>query len=160
MKDQLQKLVAHGNVEDAINLLMWIDSDAVRFQARYNSGKKQYNMGLIDFGEWQSIQNQINFAILEMVANFPAEGRYERLFTKSGILDRVRLTYEADKYMLQVCDSNWKPVGEKSPLILSQFKLFTAVKPYTQMMGTYSENTGEQISSEEIEIIPYTYVGR
>ena len=40
--------------------------DAILLQARYNQGKKQYNMGLIEFGEWSRIQAQINYAALEL----------------------------------------------------------------------------------------------
>lgn len=69
MKEQIQDLIAHSRVEEALQLLVQSNSDAVLLQARYNNGKKQYNMGLIDFSEWQRIQNQVNFAILEMAAS-------------------------------------------------------------------------------------------
>lgn len=71
MKEQIQKHIANGRVEEALQLLVQSDSDAVLLQARYNNGKKQYNMGLIDFSEWQRIQNQVNYAILEMASKIP-----------------------------------------------------------------------------------------
>ncbi len=75
MKEQIQKLVADGKVEEALRLLAEHDSDAILLQARYNNGKKQYNMGLIDYSEWQRIQNQVNYAVLEMAGRVsPASG--------------------------------------------------------------------------------------
>ena len=75
MKEQIQKLVADGKVEEALRLLAEHDSDAILLLARYNNGKKQYNMGLISYSEWQQIQNQVSFAALEMAGRvFPASG--------------------------------------------------------------------------------------
>ena len=161
MKQFFENLVAKGDLDTIFVVLPQINSDAVLLKARYNNDKKRHDTGLIDFGEWKQIQNQINFAILEMVSNFPAEGRYERFFTKSNVVDRVRLTEEKDRYMIQVCGNfDWNTVGEASPLILSQFRLFTALEPYKEVMVNQDENTGQIISTEEVEIIPYSYVGK
>ncbi len=66
MKEQIQQLIAEGRTEDALNLLAQNTSDALLLQARYAAGKKQYNMGLVEYGEWQRTQAQINYAALEM----------------------------------------------------------------------------------------------
>lgn len=66
MKEQIQQLISEGRTEDALALLAQQTTDALLLQARYNAGKKQYNMGLIDFTEWSRVQAQINFAALEM----------------------------------------------------------------------------------------------
>ncbi len=66
MKEQIQQLIAVGRTEDALALLAQQSSDALLLQARYNNGKKQYNMGLIEFSEWQRTQAQINYAALEL----------------------------------------------------------------------------------------------
>lgn len=66
MKEQIQQLISEGRTEDALALLAQQTTDALLLQARYNAGKKQYNMGLIDFTEWSRVQAQINFATLEM----------------------------------------------------------------------------------------------
>lgn len=66
MKDRIQQLIAEGRVEDALALLAQHSNDALLLQARYNNGKKQYNMGLIEFSEWQRTQTQINYAVLEL----------------------------------------------------------------------------------------------
>jgi hypothetical protein len=66
MKEQIQQLISEGRTEDALALLAQQTNDALLLQARYNGGKKQYNMGLIDFTEWSRVQAQINYAALEM----------------------------------------------------------------------------------------------
>lgn len=66
MKEQIQQLIAEGRTEEALALLAQHSSDALLLQARYNNGKKQYNMGLIEFSEWQRTQAQINYAALEL----------------------------------------------------------------------------------------------
>lgn len=66
MKEQIQQLIAAGQTEEALQLLVNSMPDAILLQARYNQGKKQYNMGLIEFGEWSRIQAQINYAALEL----------------------------------------------------------------------------------------------
>ena len=47
MKEQIQQLIADGRTEEALALLAQHSSGALLLQARYNNGKKQYNMGLI-----------------------------------------------------------------------------------------------------------------
>ncbi|MCC6460041.1 MAG: toll/interleukin-1 receptor domain-containing protein [Saprospiraceae bacterium] len=66
MKEQIQQLIAEGRTEDALAMLAQQNSDALLLQARFNNGKKQYNMGLIEFSEWQRTQAQINYAALEL----------------------------------------------------------------------------------------------
>lgn len=68
MKAEIQALVAAGRTEEALDMLAaTANNDAVLLKSRFASGKKQFNMGLMDFGEWQRIQNQVNFALLELV---------------------------------------------------------------------------------------------
>lgn len=66
MKEQIQQLIAVGQTKDALNLLVQMNPDALLLQAQYNNGEKQFNLGLIDFGEWGRIQARVNFAALEM----------------------------------------------------------------------------------------------
>lgn len=94
MKEQIQKLVADGKVEEALRLLAEHDSDAVLLQARYNNGKKQYNMGLIDYSEWQRIQNQVNYAVLEMAGRVsPASGASVPQVSTSPAAPQVFISY-------------------------------------------------------------------
>lgn len=69
MKEEIQNLIAAGRTEEALALLVKTNGDAVLLQARYSNGKKQYTNGLIDFGEWQRIQNGVNYAALEMAGS-------------------------------------------------------------------------------------------
>ncbi|HRI61480.1 MAG TPA: TIR domain-containing protein [Saprospiraceae bacterium] len=68
MKEQIQQLIAAGQTKDALQMLVQITGDALLLQAQYNNGEKQFNLGLIDFGEWQRIQSRVNFAALEMAS--------------------------------------------------------------------------------------------
>lgn len=74
MKEQIQQLIAAGQTKDALNLLVQMDPDALLLQAQYNNGEKQFNLGLIDFGDWGRIQARVNFAALEMVMKPPTSG--------------------------------------------------------------------------------------
>jgi hypothetical protein len=69
MKEQIQALVAQGRTEDALKLLATVNQDAILLQARFKAAQKQNNMGLIDFSEWSRVQNQINFALLDLAGN-------------------------------------------------------------------------------------------
>ena len=67
MKEQIQQLIANGLTKEALNLLVQINGDALLLQAQFSNGEKQFNLGLIEFSEWQRIQARVNFAALEMV---------------------------------------------------------------------------------------------
>jgi len=69
MKEQIQQLIAAGQTKDALHLLVQMNPDALLLQAQYNNGEKQFNLGLIDFGEWGRIQARVNFAALEMATS-------------------------------------------------------------------------------------------
>ncbi|MBK8920091.1 MAG: toll/interleukin-1 receptor domain-containing protein [Saprospirales bacterium] len=75
MKEQIQQLVAEGRTEDALALLAQHSSDALLLQARFSNGKKQYNMGLIEYSEWQRTQAQINYAALELASTIKGAGK-------------------------------------------------------------------------------------
>lgn len=71
MKEQIRQLIASGNSEKALELLAQVNSDALLLQAQFNSGKKNFNMGLIEHAEWQRIQARVNYAALELVGKLP-----------------------------------------------------------------------------------------
>jgi len=67
MREKIQQLIASGQTEEALQLLLVHNAnDAVLLQSRYNSGKKNYNMGLIGFEDWSRLQAQVNYALLEV----------------------------------------------------------------------------------------------
>lgn len=68
MKDQIQQLIATGHTKEALDLLVQMNGDAILLQSQFNNGEKQFNLGMIDFGEWGRIQARVNFAALEMAA--------------------------------------------------------------------------------------------
>jgi hypothetical protein len=69
MKEQILQLISEGRTEDALALLAQVDGNAVLLQGRYNAGKRQYNMGTIEYGEWGRIQAQVNNAVIEMAGS-------------------------------------------------------------------------------------------
>jgi len=66
LREQIQSLIANNQTEDALKLLAQANSDALLLQAQYNSGKKNFNLGLIEFSEWQRIQARVNYGALDM----------------------------------------------------------------------------------------------
>lgn len=73
-KSRIQTLVASGRTDEALALMsLNHEDDAVLLQARFANAKKQFNIGLIDFAEWQRIQNQVNFALLDMARSDSAD---------------------------------------------------------------------------------------
>lgn len=72
MKEQIRKLIANGNTEDALELLLQCGmTDALLLQSQFNNGKKNFNMGLVEHSEWQRIQARVNFAALELANKLP-----------------------------------------------------------------------------------------
>ena len=72
MKEIIQELISEGRTEEALAKLAQATDEAILLLSRYNSGKKQYNMGLIEFSEWSRVQAQLNYAALEMAGTLKA----------------------------------------------------------------------------------------
>lgn len=66
MKDIIEQLIGEGQTADALNELVKYSSDGILLLARYNSGKKQYNMGIIGFDEWLRIQSGVNAGAMDL----------------------------------------------------------------------------------------------
>ncbi len=71
----IKHLIATGQTEEALSHLAKVYPDTILLQARWNQGRKEYNMGLIDNGEWIRIQAQINYAALELAGKLPESCR-------------------------------------------------------------------------------------
>lgn len=65
--DNVRDLIAAGRLEDALDILAKSNQDAILLKARFSTGKRQYSMGLVDFSEWQRVQNQVAYAVLELM---------------------------------------------------------------------------------------------
>lgn len=83
MKERIQELIAAGKTEEALELLRNCTDEAVLLMGRYTASKRQYNMGLIDFGEWQRVQNQVNYAALELAGNCREDAKRPAVVTDS-----------------------------------------------------------------------------
>jgi hypothetical protein len=67
--EDISNLIAAGRLEEALDLLAQSNSDAILLKSRHASGKRQYTMGMVDFSEWQRVQNQVAYAALELVGS-------------------------------------------------------------------------------------------
>lgn len=65
---EIAEMVSKGEFGAALDAAQDRYPDAILLQSRYNSAKKQYSMGLIDFSEWSRTQAQISYNLLEMTA--------------------------------------------------------------------------------------------
>lgn len=71
----VRNLIMHGRLEDALSELTEQMSKAknsdynslILLSSRFHSLNRQYNIGVIDFGEYSRTLNQINYAILELI---------------------------------------------------------------------------------------------
>ncbi len=67
MRNEIQKFISLGDTEKALELLATkFPNDATLLSAQYTSGKKQFNMNLIDYSDWQRIQSKVNYSVLEL----------------------------------------------------------------------------------------------
>ncbi|MBU6342148.1 MAG: TIR domain-containing protein [Bacteroidetes bacterium] len=66
MIQQIQQLISSGQLEDALKLLAQKTDDALLLLGQYNSGKKNFNLGLIEFADWGRIQSRVSYAALEL----------------------------------------------------------------------------------------------
>lgn len=72
MKEQIRKLIANGNTEDALELLLQCGmDDALLLRSQFNNGKKNFNLGLVEHSEWQRIQARITYSALELASKLP-----------------------------------------------------------------------------------------
>jgi hypothetical protein len=75
MREEIQQLVASGRTEEAIQkLIQGGVSDAILLSSRFNQAKKQYSMGMVSFTDWNLIQSQINFGVLELAGKVQSGG--------------------------------------------------------------------------------------
>jgi hypothetical protein len=67
MKAQIQKLIVARRLEEALELLVQIDREAILLQARFARGRQLYNTGQLTFSEWAQEHAKVNYLALEMV---------------------------------------------------------------------------------------------
>jgi uncharacterized protein YgiM (DUF1202 family) len=66
-KKQVQDLIAEARIEEVFELLPKDNNEILQFSARYRYAKREYNMGLVDFGFWSRVLSRINMALLQFV---------------------------------------------------------------------------------------------
>ncbi len=66
LQKKIQDLVGAGRLEEALNELVQVNSDAILLKGQYASAKRENNMGILESGEWQRTVNRLNNAVLEL----------------------------------------------------------------------------------------------
>ena len=79
--EDIRQLIACGNIANALEKLGIAGYvDALLLSAQYNSGLKNFNMGLIEHSEWQRIQTRVTYAALEICnKNTTVSGIYQNI---------------------------------------------------------------------------------
>ena len=72
LKKEIQRLIAEGWTETALNLLVEVSSEAVALKERYVSMRQQLQNVEIDAKNWQAEQDRINEKILDIANNLEA----------------------------------------------------------------------------------------
>lgn len=96
-KEKVRDLIADGKTEDVLILLSESSEDAKMLQARFMSGKKQYQSDLIQFAEWQRIQAGVNYSLLEIVNKIkeaPLQGNVSEIDALKAENERLRTFIE------------------------------------------------------------------
>lgn len=65
MEERIKELLNLGQIQEALDLLVKLDSSAILLASRFNNLRKTYSHGMIDFSEYSRGSAQISYAILE-----------------------------------------------------------------------------------------------
>jgi hypothetical protein len=94
MQNEVTQLISLGNSEKALSLLATrFPADTAILLNQLNDAKREYNLNIIDFSEWQRIQTKINMAALELAAR-PTSPEAPK--TKPAHSPRVFISYSWD----------------------------------------------------------------
>ena len=96
MKDTIQKFISLGDTEKALELLATrFPEDAAMLQAQFNNGKKEFNLNLLDYTDWQRIQSKVNYAALELAgkANTSDDQEAPKRSTPAAATHKVFISY-------------------------------------------------------------------
>ncbi len=64
----VQTLIGQGRLEDAISLMVDLKIDgAINLQSRFNVGKRENGLGMIEYSDWARVQAQITNSALELM---------------------------------------------------------------------------------------------
>lgn len=66
-KITITELISEGKTDEVFKHIDLKDKTILLIKSRYNIGKNQYHLGVIDNSEWLKIQNQINSILLDLI---------------------------------------------------------------------------------------------
>ncbi len=75
MKENISRLIAEGQLEEALRLMEpFLSNDVLNLRGRLSRLERQNNMGLINFSDYTLQQNQITNAALDLLKKIPQGG--------------------------------------------------------------------------------------
>lgn len=103
--------IKQGKIAEVLDLLVEQGREgAVVLRARYNQAKKQNEMGMIDYREWERVVEQVGNAALQMAALEPARTLVEteaRITELEKMRQRAIGTARAVLETTDLCRSDW-----------------------------------------------------
>lgn len=97
MKNEIHKLISLGDTEKALDLLTSrFPNEVTLLKAQYTNGKKEFNLSMMDYSDWQRIQSRVNYSVLELAgrAEDPAPEVPVNQARNTGA--KVYITYSPD----------------------------------------------------------------
>jgi len=155
-RDQIQDLIAAGNTEAALRLLMETgDPNAKLLQKQFDAAKDDYSKGLIDYAEWARTQARINYALLETAPEAATD-------TNSTAAPKAQISVSRDTILYLVSEGNTADAlqllmdagVEDALLHLARFD--ASMKQFTMGLINYDEwsRTQAQINYTILELTP------
>lgn len=96
MKNEIHKLISLGDTEKALDLLTpRFPNEVALLKAQYANGKKEFNLSMMDYSDWQRIQSRVNYSVLEM-AGRPDEPEKAAQPAPRNTGPKVYITYSPD----------------------------------------------------------------
>ena len=65
-RTKIQDLVGQGRLEEALNELVKVNSDAILLKGQYAAAKRENNMGIMESSDWARTIARLNNAVLEL----------------------------------------------------------------------------------------------
>lgn len=160
LQSNLRVLISANKTDVALEELSKILSgnpdlgdQVILLRGRWSDGKRQFNMGLIDFEDWGRIQSRVNYALLELISSI---GRDEHLSktAETVITNKVvesQLNYGNDR---QPYATNQEPASKvKRILFISANPRSQAVLRFGKEIREIREALTDQLRENTYEFI-------
>ncbi len=129
MEERIKELLSLGQIQDALDLLVKLDSGAILLVSRFNTLRKTYSHGMIDFSEYSRVVAQISYAILESLNEIE---RGKRAVTSSASPFSNALTV-------------WIAHNRKDNRIANQIKTYLSHRDLYDVKDLISQDAGDRL---------------